>query len=654
MAFLSPSSFFSAIIVLTLTQLQKSLCTESTSAKYETCSKAFQCGYLDDVNYPFYSQQRPDYCGRPGFLLSCDGVPAITISSQIYNVLEIDAVWPTLKVAREDYSSNHCPASLVNITIDFGLFSYKSADQNITLYYDCDSSLSTNLESTCTINSSTGYYLTESIESELRDELSGCSGKLFVPVLQSAVTSIGMNQYSLKAVDEALAGGFMLDWAADNGSCDWCRDRGGACGYDWDVNEFACYYAGSKSKKGIIIGSVAGIVGFLLVCSFFLVLWRRKQLISHVESTDLATPPLSSGFSTTHTTSYSHSIPSYASSHSDLERGSTYFGVQVFSHAELEKATNNFDESRELGDGGFGAVYYGVLPDGRVVAVKRLYENHYRRIGQFMNEIEILARMCHKNLVKLYGCTSKRSQGLMLVYEYVPNGTVADHLHGKFSNSGLLLWPVRLNIAIQTADALAYLHASDVIHRDVKTTNILLDNDFQVKVADFGLSRLFPNDVTHVSTAPQGTPGYVDPEYYHCYRLTEKSDVYSFGVVLIELVSSKEAVDTNRHRLDVNLASMAIDRIQNQAMHELVDPRLMFKKDFDVNETIKLVIELAFRCLQERDMRPPMAEVVEVLKGIQQRLLGPQKQGAVDIKDEDDIVLLKNVPPPISPKTTIN
>ncbi|GMH04318.1 hypothetical protein Nepgr_006157 [Nepenthes gracilis] len=484
MAFLSPSSFFSAIIVLTLTQLQKSLCTESTSAKYETCSKAFQCGYLDDVNYPFYSQQRPDYCGRPGFLLSCDGVPAITISSQIYNVLEIDAVWPTLKVAREDYSSNHCPASLVNITIDFGLFSYKSADQNITLYYDCDSSLSTNLESTCTINSSTGYYLTESIESELRDKLSGCSGKLFVPVLQSAVTSIGMNQYSLKAVDEALAGGFMLDWAADNGSCDWCRGRGGACGYDWDVNEFACYYAGSKSKKGIIIGSVAGIaamVGFLLVCSFFLVLRQRKQVISHAESKDLATPPLNSGFSTIHTTHYSQSIPSYASLHSVLEKGSNYFGVQVFSHTELEEATNNFDEARKLGVGGFGAVYY----------------------------------------------------------------------------------------------------------------------------------------------APQGTPGYLDPEYYDYYRLTEKSDVYSFGVILIELVSSKKAVDTTRQQLDVNLARMAINRIQNQAMHELVDPRLGFEQDFNVREMMKLVTELALRCLQERNMRPPMAEVVEVLKGIQQRLSNP-------------------------------
>ena len=143
-----------------------------------------------------------------------------------------------------------------------------------------------------------------------------------------------------------------------------------------------------------------------------------------------------------------------------------------------------------------------------------------KRVEQFMNEVEILTKIRHQNLVALYGCTSQRSQELILVYEYVSNGTVADHLHGNRSKSCLLTWPVRLSIAIESAEALAYLHVSDVIHRDVKTNNILVDENFQVKVADFGLSRLFPTDVTHVSTAPQGTPGYVDPEYFQCYQLT--------------------------------------------------------------------------------------------------------------------------------------
>ncbi|XWS75496.1 hypothetical protein CRYUN_Cryun01aG0094000 [Craigia yunnanensis] len=344
---------------------------------------------------------------------------------------------------------------------------------------------------------------------------------------------------------------------------------------------------------------------------------RRKKIAAQVKSRDLPTPPSSNGPATS-TTNLSQSIPSYPTSKYDLERRSTYFGAHVFRYEELEEATENFNPSKKLGEGGFGTVYYGVLNDGRVVAVKRLYESNFKRVDQYMNEIAILTRIRHPNLVTLYGCTSRRSRELLLVYEYIPNGTVADHLHGQLSKSGLLTWPVRLSIAVETANALAYLHATDIVHRDVKTNNILLDKNFHVKVADFGLSRLFPNDVTHISTAPQGTPGYVDPEYYQCYQLTEKSDVYSFGVVLIELISAKQAVDTKRHRHDINLGNMAVSRIQNHELHELVDPSLGFEKDYSVKRMMTAVSELAFRCLQEeRDMRPSMEEVLETLREIQ-------------------------------------
>lgn len=273
-----------------------------------------------------------------------------------------------------------------------------------------------------------------------------------------------------------------------------------------------------------------------------------------------------------------------------------------------------------------------------------------------MNEVQILARLVHPNLVSLYGCTSRHSRELLLVYEYVSNGTVADHLHGRHAKPGKLPWSVRMNIAVDTANALKYLHVSDIIHRDIKTNNILLDSHFRVKVADFGLSRLFPNDLTHVSTAPQGTPGYVDPEYHECYQLTDRSDVYSFGVVLVELISSLPAVDITRHRHEINLANMAISKIQNQALHELVDPTLGFESDQKARKMINAVAELAFQCLQgSKDMRPSMDEVLGTLKDIQSDGKYKSQPEVMDISGStDDVaVLLKDDPPPPSPDSNV-
>uniref|UniRef100_A0A2N9G6I2 Protein kinase domain-containing protein n=1 Tax=Fagus sylvatica TaxID=28930 RepID=A0A2N9G6I2_FAGSY len=348
------------------------------------------------------------------------------------------------------------------------------------------------------------------------------------------------------------------------------------------------------------------------------------------------------------------------SSRPEVEGGNVYFGVPVFSYSELEEATNNFDPEKELGDGGFGTVYHGKLHDGREVAVKRLYGHNYRRVEVFLNEVEILTRLhhknlvslygctsrhCHhKNLVSLYGCTSRHCRELLLVYEYIPNGTVADHIHGDRATTCSLTWPTRMSIAIETASALAYLHASDIVHRDIKTNNILLDDNFCVKVADFGLSRLFPNDVSHVSTAPQGTPGYVDPEYHQCYQLTSKSDVYSFGVVLIELISSLPAVDMFRQKHEINLANIAINKIEKCAFHELIDPHLGFESDNGVKMMTILVAKLAFQCLQQdKEMRPSMDEVLETLKKIQSGEDAPEDQ---EIAYDDAAIL--NVQQPAS------
>ncbi|KAL8463355.1 hypothetical protein ACS0TY_034133 [Phlomoides rotata] len=394
-----------------------------------------------------------------------------------------------------------------------------------------------------------------------------------------------------------LSAKFVAEWTVSE-ACLKCHRGGGQCHTHSSQNTFYCEHDKSRLKLVLAL-SISGGAGVLLLLSITYIICKRKKL------------------SEARKYLRSRNMSSYPSTISDIE-GGFYFGIPVFSYTELEEATNKFDPSKELGDGGFGTVYHGNLRDGREVAIKRLYEHNFRRVEQFLNEIKILTALRHPNLVSLYGCTSRTSRELLLVYEYISNGTVADHLHGDRAREAPLTWPIRMNIAIETATALAYLHKSDIIHRDVKTNNILLDTNYGVKVADFGLSRLFPENVTHISTAPQGTPGYVDPEYRQCYQLTDKSDVYSFGVVLIELISSMPAVDVTRHRHEINLASLALDRIQRCAFDELIDPSLGNESDPEVRRMTTTVAELAFRCLQmDKDLRPSMYEVVAFLNDIQ-------------------------------------
>ncbi|KAL8470778.1 hypothetical protein ACS0TY_033378 [Phlomoides rotata] len=388
---------------------------------------------------------------------------------------------------------------------------------------------------------------------------------------------------------------FTVEWSV-SGACSECYKGGGKCLTD-DQNAFYCKQGAHKSLLKLILALSVFGAGTLMLLLITYIIWQRKKMSNKGYPSSTNTP----------------------SSKPDIEGGIFYFGIPVFSYTDLEEATNNFEQSQQLGDGGFGTVYHGKLRDGREVAIKRLYEHNFRRVEQFLNEIKILTGLSHPNLVSLYGCTSRTSRELLLVYEYISNGTVADHLHGERAREAPLTWPTRMKIAIETATALAYLHKSNIIHRDVKTNNILLDTNYSVKVADFGLSRLFSKNVTHISTAPQGTPGYVDPEYHQYYKLTDKSDVYSFGVVLIELISSMPAVDVNRHMHEINLANLALDRIQRGAFDELIDSSLGYESDPGVMRMTTMVAELAFGCLQvDKNLRPSMDEVVDFLNGVQE------------------------------------
>ncbi|XP_058080285.1 wall-associated receptor kinase-like 14 [Magnolia sinica] len=289
--------------------------------------------------------------------------------------------------------------------------------------------------------------------------------------------------------------------------------------------------------------------------------------------------------------------------------------IPFYSYKEIERATNGFSEKERLGTGAYGTVYAGKLHNEEWVAIKKI--RHRDSIEQVMNEIRLISSVSHPNLVRLLGYCIERGEQ-MLVYEFMPNGTLSQHLQGE-RGSGLP-WTTRLTIAVDTANAIAYLHSAlnpPIYHRDIKSSNILLDYKFNSKVADFGLSRMGLTESSHISTAPQGTPGYVDPQYHQNFHLSDKSDVYSFGVVLVEIITALKVVDFSRVQDEVNLAKLAIDKIGKGCVHEIIDPFLEPNSDTWTLSSIHKVAELAFRCLAyHRDMRPSMMEVAAELEQI--------------------------------------
>ncbi|XP_060191014.1 receptor-like protein kinase THESEUS 1 [Lycium barbarum] len=363
-----------------------------------------------------------------------------------------------------------------------------------------------------------------------------------------------------------------------------------------------------KHKKGIIIGSAVGasaalalaIIGLCYCC----LVARRSKTSPQQGHPWLPLPLYGNSLTMTNMSKTSQK----SGTASCISLASPNLG-RFFSFQEIMDATNKFDESLLLGVGGFGRVYKGTLEDGTMLAVKRGNPRSEQGLAEFRTEIEMLSKLRHRHLVSLIGYCDERSE-MILVYEYMANGPLRSHLYGTDLPS--LSWKQRLEICIGAARGLHYLHtgaSQSIIHRDVKTTNILLDENLVAKVADFGLSKTGPAlDQTHVSTAVKGSFGYLDPEYFRRQQLTEKSDVYSFGVVLMEVLCTRPALNPVLPREQVNIAEWAMGWQKKGMLDQIMDKNLAGKVN---SASLKKFGETAEKCLSDHGVdRPSMGDVL--------------------------------------------
>ncbi|XVF71609.1 hypothetical protein PTKIN_Ptkin12aG0052500 [Pterospermum kingtungense] len=574
-----------AMIILSI-QVLACLCSEEYEKSPE-CNKPFQCGIIQNLSYPFRQRSSPQYCGEPGYELYCDdGTPMITISSNIYQVLVYNTTLQSLTVSPANGSKSVlCPQHLVNTSMNLSPFHSAWNTKNITLYYGCPANASGytglyNHQFNCSMNGTdtVGYFVGTStnLSSEATNALRTCRSSVIIPAFAS-ILQVLEREPSSATLDVTLANGFGLQWN-ENDSLSGSSN-------------------GLSSKFKLTIGlGVAGVA--ILAVAVMVVAFRiKKESLSRGILLKLQ--------------------PKKRKQWERIEAFILQYGSELapkrYSYADIKKITKSFKDA--LGQGGFGVVYKGKLPDERLVAVKVLNES--KGSGEeFVNEAASISRTSHVNIVPFIGFCYEGSIRA-LIYEFMPNGSLDKFLsHGTSPDELQQQLDVKTlyDIAIGIARGLEYLHQgcnTRILHFDIKPHNILLDASFCPKISDFGLAKLCERKDSIISTiSARGTIGYIAPEVF-CRSfggVSHKSDVYSYGMMVLEMVGEKENVHTQTS--NANFPLWIYERLKEGADLNLQGMTVEYE------ELIRKMIMVSLWCIQSNPSdRPSITKAIEMLQG---------------------------------------
>ncbi|XP_031277494.1 LEAF RUST 10 DISEASE-RESISTANCE LOCUS RECEPTOR-LIKE PROTEIN KINASE-like 2.3 [Pistacia vera] len=594
----------------------------SYSEGYRVCNLPFRCGNVT-VGYPFWGVDRPSDCGHPDLQLYCENdMPMMTMNDLFYLVLNVDEKAQILRIAREDYLDGICPRRFGNTTLS-SVFNYTNEYEIRTVLYACPLSASLSGHFTCSF---TGTDKKDGYIEAGANGAGACDVGVIVPFPKSLVLQGKENKSVLK---QALQDGFEIKWNISYAECGKCIESQGSCGFK--INETICYCRngqlnssaacdislsnqGSKQSPGpgvssndhnksvfnkprkIAIGITASVVGIIIVISMVGLgrFWKKK-------------------------TEDDQRMEAFI-------RNCGSHAPQRYNYSDIRNVTKSFSE--KLGRGGYGDVYKGKLPDGRLVAVKILKESKGNG-EEFINEVTSISRTSHVNIVSLLGYCCERNKRA-LIYEFMCNGSLDKFIYTQESSSTNcnLEWNTLYQIVVGIARGLEYLHRgcnTRIVHFDIKPHNILLDKDFYPKISDFGLAKQSNQKESIISMLnARGTVGYIAPEVI-CRNfggVSHKSDVYSYGMMILEIVGARKNINVG--------ISQTSEVYFPDAIYNLLEPSNDFKLPGVVTEeekeTAKKMILVSLWCIQTNPSdRPSITKVVEMLEGRPENLQVPPK-----------------------------